>query len=180
MVIPSQGWYKVWANRLTFSKLEKTCAETDSDGVFTNFCRMLINNIYMWSVLFGFFVGLAVWKWMDNLWNLPFIYPIVLYVWCLSVGGVFTFFLFLKVCPFSNFPQTIHVNVCLVRSRDSYPAIGYIIQSCIIVHTSMSMSTQGVQPPGDRGDVADVAKEKRWFHNWLQQKKLLHLGWISL
>lgn len=23
MVIPSQGWYKVWANRLTFSKLEK-------------------------------------------------------------------------------------------------------------------------------------------------------------
>lgn len=102
MVIPSQGWYKVWANRLTFSKLEKNMCW---NGWSIYELLQDVDQQCMWSVLFGFFVGLAVCKWMDNLWSLPFIYPIVLYVWCLFVGGVFAFFLFLKVCPFSNFPK---------------------------------------------------------------------------
>lgn len=59
-----------------------------------------------------------------------------------------------------QFSQIIHVNVCLVRSRDSYPTIGYIIH-----HVSFYIPLCPCPPStptavSDRGDVAEVAKEK--------------------
>ena len=145
----------------------------------TNFCRMLINNIYV-ICAFWFLRGVGCLKVNGQLVKSPFYIPyssvclVFVCWWCFHFLSVSQSLSILQFSP--NYPCE-----CVFGKVKRFISRNWLYHpSCIIVHTSMSMSTQGVQPPGDRGDVAEVAKEKLWFHNWLQQKKLLHLVWRQI
>ena len=140
MVIPSQGWYEVWANRLTFSKLEKNMC-WNSWSIY----QLLqdVDQQYIHVICaFWFLRGVGCLKVNGQLVKSPFYIPyssVCLVFVCLVVFSLsFCFSKFVHSPIFPNYPCEF-----VFGKFKRFISHNWLCHpSCFILHTSMSMSTQ--------------------------------------